>query len=43
MLKFCRTYYELLYGYARRRGNSPQDARDLTLPRDLDHLEIATV
>src|SRR3954462_6622361 len=26
----CRTYWQPLYGYARRRGHSPQDAEDLT-------------
>ncbi len=26
----CQAYYEPLYGYARRRGSSPEDALDLT-------------
>lgn len=26
----CRTYWQPLYGYARRRGHGPQDAEDLT-------------
>lgn len=26
----CRTYWQPLYAYARRRGHSPQDAEDLT-------------
>lgn len=28
--KLCRTYWYPLYAYARRRGNSPEDAQDLT-------------
>jgi RNA polymerase sigma-70 factor (ECF subfamily) len=26
----CRTYWQPLYAYVRRRGNSPEDAKDLT-------------
>ena len=28
--KFCKTYWYPLYAFIRRRGNSPDDARDLT-------------
>lgn len=28
--KLCQTYWYPLYGYIRRRGNSPEDAQDLT-------------
>src|SRR5437763_3940847 len=28
--KLCRTYWYPLYVYARRQGNSPEDAQDLT-------------
>ena len=30
MEKLCQAYYEPLYGYARRRGSSPDEALDLT-------------
>ena len=26
----CQTYWPPLYAYVRRRGNSPEDAQDLT-------------
>src|SRR5215510_12112016 len=28
--KLCKTYWYPLYGFARRRGHSPEDAQDLT-------------
>ncbi len=42
----CQTYWYPLYAYVRRRGNSPEDAQDLTqefFARLLEHNRVGTV
>jgi RNA polymerase sigma factor (sigma-70 family) len=46
LAKLCQTYWHPLYAYARRRGNSPEDAQDLTqgfFAHLLEHNAVATV
>jgi RNA polymerase sigma factor (sigma-70 family) len=42
----CQTYWHPLYAYVRRRGNSPEDAQDLTqefFARLLEHNRVGSV